>query len=61
MKKSIYMTICFIALWQYLSAEESFYEAFRNDIESVFEYVDKNQVPTGLLGEYGFHLVSPTY
>ena len=57
--KKITFVLCFLSLWtHYIFAEETtIYETFRNEIEQVFEEIDKNQVPTGLLEEYGFHLV----
>ena len=57
MKKILLSLVCMIAGWQCAFAEEpALYDTVRAKLDSIFEYVDKNAVPTGLLAEYGFHL-----
>ena len=57
MKKILLSLVCIIAGWQCSFAEEpALYDTVRAKLDSIFEYVDKNTVPTGLLAEYGFHL-----
>ena len=57
MKKILLSLVCLIAGWQCSFAEEpALYDTVRAKLDSIFEYVDKNTVPTGLLAEYGFHL-----
>ena len=58
MKKILLSLVCLIAGWQFAFAEEpALYDTVRAKLDSIFEYVDKDAVPTGLLAEYGFHLV----
>ena len=58
MKKLILISYFLMSIWHYIFAQETtIYETFRNEIENIFEGVNKEQVPTGLLAEYGFHLV----
>ena len=59
MKKLFFILCTIIPIWGHMSAEENLYDVFKTDIESVFEYINKNDVLTGLLVEYGFHLISP--
>ena len=55
MRKLLFICLCcLIPIWQYIYAEST--ESGYDDSEEVFEYVDLEQVPTGLLAEYGFHL-----
>ena len=35
--------------------------SYNNKNNSVFQYVDKSKISTGLLYDYGLHMVSPTY
>jgi hypothetical protein len=57
MKKILLSLVCLIAGWQFSFAEEpALYDTVRAKLDSIFEYVDKDAVPTGLLAEYGFHL-----
>ena len=58
MKKILLSLVCLIAGWQFAFAEEpALYDIVREKLDSVFYYVNKEAVPTGLLAEYGFHLV----
>ena len=58
MKKILLSLVCLIAGWQFTFAEEpALYDTVREKLDSVFYYVNKDAVPTGLLAEYGFHLV----
>ena len=59
MKTKLSILLCaLIAIWQCAFAEEpALYDTVRAKLDSIFEYVDKDAVPTGLLAEYGFHLV----
>ena len=58
MKKILLSLVCLIAGWQCAFAKElTAYDTVRAKLDSIFEYVDKDAVPTGLLAEYGFHLV----
>ena len=51
MKKILLSLVCMIAGWQCAFAEEpALYDTVRAKLDSIFEYVDKNAVPTGLLG-----------
>lgn len=57
MKKILLSLVCLIAGWQFSFAEEqTMYDIVREKLDSVFYYVNKEAVPTGLLAEYGFHL-----
>ena len=58
MKTKLSILLCaLIAIWQCAFAKElTAYDTVRAKLDSIFEYVDKNTVPTGLLAEYGFHL-----
>ena len=57
MKKILLSLVCLIAGWQFAFAEEqTMYDIVREKLDSIFEDVDKDAVPTGLLAEYGFHL-----
>ena len=57
MKKILLSLVCLIAGWQFAFAEEpALYDIVREKLDSVFYYVNKEAVPTGLLAEYGFHL-----
>ena len=60
--RKLFFILCFLmSIWHYIFAEETtIYKTFRNEIENIFEEVNKEQVPTGLLAEYGFHLVPLT-
>ncbi len=56
---SIVCLLC-IALPAIASGTSEFsYAAFRAGMDSVFRYVDKQQVPTGILSDYGLHLIDP--
>ena len=58
MRKSLFICLCcLIPIWQYVYAEST--ESGYDDSEEVFEYVDLEQVPTGILADYGIHLVDP--
>lgn len=58
MKKSLLLFLCsIVSTWQYIYAENS--ESVYDDSEEVFEYVDLEEVPTGILVDYGIHLVAP--
>ena len=58
MKKILLSLVCLIAGWQFAFAEEpTLYDTVRAKLDSIFEYVNKDDVSTGLLAEYGFHLV----
>ena len=58
MKKILLLLVCLIAGWQFAFAEEpALYDTVRAKLDSIFEYVNKDDVSTGLLAEYGFHLV----
>ena len=46
-----------VSTWQYIYAENSM--PVYDDSEEVFEYVDLEEVPTGILIDYGIHLVAP--
>ena len=58
MKIRLSILLCsLITTWQCTFAEEqTVYNEIREELNSIFEYVDKDAVPTGLLAEYGFHL-----
>ena len=56
MKKFLFVfSLCFILIWQRTYANNS--EEVYDDLEDVFEYVDLEQVSTGILADYGLHLV----
>ena len=58
MKKILLSLVCLIAGWQFAFAEEpALYDTVRAKLDSIFGYVNKDDVSTGLLAEYGFHLV----
>lgn len=58
MRKLLFICLCcLIPIWQYIYAEST--ESGYDDSEEVFEYVDLEQVPTGILADYGIHLVAP--
>ena len=58
MKKLLLLLVCVFVGWQCAFAEEpALYDTVRAKLNSIFEYVDKDAVPTRLLAEYGFHLV----
>ena len=57
MKKILLSLVCLIARWQFAFAEEpALYDTVRAKLDSIFEYVNKDDVSTGLLAEYGFLL-----
>ena len=58
MKIRLSILLCFlVTTWQCMFAEEpALYDTVRAKLDSIFEYVNKDAVPTGLLAEYGFHL-----
>ena len=57
MKKILLSLVCLIAGWQFAFAEEpALYDTVRAKLDSIFEYVNKDDVSTGLLAEYGFLL-----
>ncbi len=48
MKKILLSLVCLIAGWQFAFAEEpALYDTVRAKLDSIFEYVDKDAVPTG--------------
>ena len=56
MKKILLLLVCVFVGWQCMFAEEqTMYDIVREKLDSVFYYVNKEAVPTGLLAEYGFH------
>lgn len=58
MRKPLFICLCcLIPIWQYVYAEST--ESGYDDSEEVFEYVDLEQVPTGILTDYGIHLAAP--
>ncbi len=62
MRSRLISTICLlcIAIPAIASGSSEFsYAAFRAGMDSVFRYVDKQQVPTGILSDYGLHLIDP--
>ena len=36
-------------------------QAYTNRMDSIFQYVDKNRITTGLLSDYGLQMVEPVY
>ena len=59
MRKYFLAVCCLIVWWQNVYAEDVTFEDLRSKIESIFENVDKEQIHTGLLEEYGFYIVPP--
>lgn len=47
------------ATCQFLLADMNAYDLFREEMEDIFEYVDKDQIPTGILSDYGLQFIYP--
>ena len=59
MKKIISFLCCMFATCQFLLADMNAYDLFREEMEDIFEYVDKDQIPTGILSDYGLQFIYP--
>ena len=60
MRKIIFSICCLLPFWQCIYAnDKNAYNLFREKMENIFEYVDKSQIPTGLLSDYGLKFIYP--
>lgn len=55
--KRIFIIISLLSLACAAKAENDFYTEFKQEVTEALKYVDKEQFSTGLLSDYGFHLV----
>lgn len=60
MRKIISLLCCLLPFGQCIYANDNnAYDLFREKMENIFEYVDKSQIPTGLLSDYGLKFIYP--
>jgi hypothetical protein len=58
MKKVIFIFITFCLFFQHVLAQST---DFRSQMNTIFEYVDLSQVPSGILFDYGLNLVDDLF
>lgn len=61
--KKLFFLLTFVlslsAMPQAYAVENDIYTAYRAKMDSVFQFVDKQNIETGLLADYGFSLIDP--